>query len=144
MIRNHEIDRIYTALVHGVPESAEGVVDAPIGRDPHHRTRQTLDENGRPSRTHYRVDYELGDYSYLEIRLETGRMHQIRVHMKAIGNPVVGDKTYGVKKNIRNLNRQFLHASKLEFAHPISGEQLSISSDLPADLKRALATVVEG
>jgi 23S rRNA pseudouridine1911/1915/1917 synthase len=140
LIRKREITRIYTALVHGIPKSREGVVDAPIGRDPHHRTRQAVDEAGRPSRTHYKVDFELGDFAYLEVRLETGRMHQIRVHLAAIGHPVVGDQTYGKRASsmIKNLNRQFLHASKLEFAHPVSGEPLSITSDLPADLQRAL------
>ena len=141
MIRNREITRIYTALVHGVPKSREGVVDAPIGRDPHHRTRQAIDESGRPSRTHYRVDYEIGDFAYLEVQLETGRMHQIRVHLTAIGHAVVGDQTYGRRASsvIKHLNRQFLHASRLEFSHPVSGEPLSIMSELPKDLKRALA-----
>ncbi|MEE8046407.1 MAG: pseudouridine synthase, partial [Dehalococcoidia bacterium] len=129
-----------------VPDSREGVVDAPVGRDPHHRTRQAIDENGRPSRTHYRVDYEIGDFAYLEVRLETGRMHQIRVHLAAIGHPVVGDQSYGKRASalIKNLNRQFLHASKLEFKHPVTGEQLSVSSELPADLQRALATLKDG
>jgi 23S rRNA pseudouridine1911/1915/1917 synthase len=143
MIRNHEVERIYTALVHGVPESSEGVVDAPIGRDPHHRTRQAINENGRPSRTHYRVDYEIGDFGYLEIRLETGRMHQIRVHLEAIGHAVVGDQAYGKRasSSIKNLNRQFLHASKLKFEHPVTGEQISINSELPDDLKRVLESL---
>jgi len=141
MIRDREITRIYSALVHGVPKNSEGVVDAPIGRSPHGRTRQAVREDGRPSRTHYRVEYELGDYAYLEVRLETGRMHQIRVHMDAIGHPVIGDQTYGRRKNLPNLNRQFLHASKLEFAHPVSGEPISVSSEIPDDLKRALDTL---
>jgi 23S rRNA pseudouridine1911/1915/1917 synthase len=138
MIRNHEITRIYSALVHGIPKSQKGVVDAPIGRSPYYRKRQAIDENGRPSRTHYRVDYVFGDFAFLEIRLETGRMHQIRVHMDAIGHPVIGDQTYGRQKNLPNLNRQFLHASKLEFDHPVTGKRLSVTSELPADLTRAL------
>lgn len=141
MIHDHEITRIYSALVHGIPKSPEGVIDAPIGRSAHHRKRQAISEDGLPSRTHYRVDYELGDYAFLEIRLETGRMHQIRVHMDAIGHPVIGDQTYGKQKNLPNLNRQFLHASKLEFTHPITGNELSISSELPEDLTRALKTL---
>jgi 23S rRNA pseudouridine1911/1915/1917 synthase len=143
MIWNREITRIYTALVHGVPKPREGVVDAPIGRDPHHRTRQAVDESGRPSRTHYRVDYEIGDFAYLEVRLETGRMHQIRVHLNAIGHAVVGDQTYGKRASsaIKNLNRQFLHASRLEFEHPVSGEQLSITSELPKDLQTVLKSL---
>jgi 23S rRNA pseudouridine1911/1915/1917 synthase len=140
MIFKREITRIYTALVHGVPESREGVIDAPIGRNHHHRTKQAIDENGRPSRTHYRVDFEIGDFSFLEVRLETGRMHQIRVHLEAIGHAVVGDQAYGKRASamIKNLNRQFLHASKLEFAHPITDESMSIESPLPADLQNAL------
>jgi 23S rRNA pseudouridine1911/1915/1917 synthase len=141
MIRNREITRIYSALVHGIPKSVEGVVDAPIGRSPHHRTRQAISDSGRPSRTHYRVEYELGDFAYLEIRLETGRMHQIRVHMNAIGHPVIGDQTYGRRKNLPGLNRQFLHSSRLEFAHPITGGPITVSSEIPDDLTRALATL---
>jgi len=145
MIQNREIRRIYTALVHGVPKSREGVVDAPIGRDPHHRTRQAIDESGRPSRTHYRVDYEIGDFAYLEVRLETGRMHQIRVHLEAIGHAVVGDQTYGKRSSsaIKNLNRQFLHASRLEFNHPVTSEPLSFKSELPKDLQAVLAALAD-
>ncbi|MCH7971358.1 MAG: RluA family pseudouridine synthase [Chloroflexi bacterium] len=143
MIRNREITRIYTALVHGHPESSAGVVDAPIGRDPHHRTRQAVVEDGRPSRTHYRVVSEYEDFSLLEVRLETGRMHQIRVHLDAIGHPVAGDRTYGKrqadkKTAVGKLKRQFLHASKLEFGHPVSGKPLSIASELPEDLDEVI------
>ncbi len=143
MIRNREITRTYPALVHGHPESSAGVVDAPIGRDPHHRTRQAVVEDGRPSRTHYRVVGEYEDYSLLEVRLETGRMHQVRVHMDAIAHPLVGDQTYGKRQVAREtavgkLNRQFLHASKLEFDHPVSGEPMSITSELPEDLQEAI------
>ena len=141
MIFKREITRIYSALVHGIPKSVKGVVDAPIGRSPHSRKRQAISEDGLPSRTHYRVDYELGDFAFLEIQLETGRMHQIRVHMDAIGHPIIGDQTYGRRKNLPNLNRQFLHSSKLEFAHPITGKQLSVKSELPEDLMRALETL---
>lgn len=143
MIRAREITRIYTALVHGHPKSQRGVVDAPIGRDPYHRTRQAILDTGRTSRTHYELVINIDDFAVLEIRLETGRMHQIRVHMQAIGHPVVGDQSYGKRikaKNpiIGNLNYQFLHASKLEFKHPITGEQLSITSKLPATLQAVL------
>jgi len=143
MILNHEITRIYAALVHGHPESSAGVVDAPIGRDPHHRTRQAVVEDGRPSRTHYRVVSEYEDFSLLEVRLETGRMHQIRVHLDAIGHPVAGDRTYGKrqadkKTAVGKLKRQFLHASKLEFSHPVTGKQVSIASELPEDLQEVI------
>jgi 23S rRNA pseudouridine1911/1915/1917 synthase len=141
MIHKREIDRIYSALVHGIPKSPKGVVDAPIGRSRHSRKRQAVSESGLPSRTHYRVDYELGDFAFMEIRLETGRMHQIRVHMDAIGHPIIGDQTYGRRKNLPNLNRQFLHSSRMEFDHPVTGKRMSVSSELPDDLKRALETL---
>ncbi len=141
MIKRHEIERIYTALVHGHPESSKGTIDAPIGRDPHHRTRQAVNEDGRPALTHYEVIREIGQFSFLKIRLETGRMHQIRVHMTAIGHPVVGDQTYGKRQGIENLSRQFLHASKLIFNHPISSEKVSVTSHLPDDLRSAISLI---
>ncbi|MDA1279077.1 MAG: RluA family pseudouridine synthase [Chloroflexi bacterium] len=143
MIRERKVNRIYTALVHGIPASTKGVVDAPVGRDLHHRTRQAIVERGRESRTHYRVLEKLGVFSLLEVRLETGRMHQIRVHMQAIGHPVVGDQTYGRRTTTGGLTRQFLHASQLVFAHPVSGEQLSLISDLPDDLRNVLSGLRE-
>lgn len=139
MIKKHEIERIYTALVHGHPKSSTGTIDAPIGRDPHHRTRQAVNEGGRPALTHYEVIREIGQFSFIKVRLETGRMHQIRVHMTAIGHPIVGDQTYGKRQSIANLSRQFLHASKLTFNHPISSEKISVTSKLPDDLQSAIS-----
>ena len=139
MIKKHEIERIYTALVHGHPTSSTGTIDAPIGRDPHHRTRQAVNEGGRPALTHYEVIREIGQFSFIKVRLETGRMHQIRVHMTAIGHPIVGDQTYGKREGIANLSRQFLHASKLTFNHPISSEKISVTSKLPDDLQSAIS-----
>ena len=139
MIKKHEIERIYTALVHGHPKSSTGTIDAPIGRDPHHRTRQAVNAGGRPALTHYEVIREIGQFSFIKVRLETGRMHQIRVHMTAIGHPIVGDQTYGKRQSIANLRRQFLHASKLTFNHPISSEKISVTSKLPDDLQSAIS-----
>ena len=139
MIKKHEIERIYTALVHGHPKSSTGTIDAPIGRDPHHRTRQAVNAGGRPALTHYEVIREIGQFSFIKVRLETGRMHQIRVHMTAIGHPIVGDQTYGKRQGIGNLRRQFLHASKLTFNHPISSEKISVTSKLPDDLQSAIS-----
>ena len=139
MIKKHEIERIYTALVHGHPKSSTGTIDAPIGRDPHHRTRQAVNAGGRPALTHYEVIREIGQFSFIKVRLETGRMHQIRVHMTAIGHPIVGDQTYGKRQSIANLSRQFLHASKLIFNHPISYEKISVTSRLPDDLQSAIS-----
>ena len=139
MIKKHEIERIYTALVHGHPKSSTGTIDAPIGRDPHHRTRQAVNAGGRPALTHYEVIREIGQFSFIKVRLETGRMHQIRVHMTAIGHPIAGDQTYGKREGIANLSRQFLHASKLTFNHPISSEKISVTSKLPDDLQSAIS-----
>ena len=139
MIKKHEIERIYTALVHGHPKSSTGTIDAPIGRDPHHRTRQAVNAGGRPALTHYEVIREIGQFSFIKVRLETGRMHQIRVHMTAIGHPIVGDQTYGKRQSIANLSRQFLHASKLTFNHPISSKKISVTSKLPDDLQSAIS-----
>ena len=141
MIKKHEIERIYTALVHGHPKSSNGTIDAPIGRDPHHRTRQAVNAGGRPALTHYEVIREIGQFSFIKVRLETGRMHQIRVHMTAIGHPIVGDQTYGKRQGIANLRRQFLHASKLTFNHPISSEKISVTSKLPDDLQSAISSM---
>ena len=141
MIKKHEIERIYTALVHGHPKSSTGTIDAPIGRDPHHRTRQAVNAGGRPALTHYEVIREIGQFSFIKVRLETGRMHQIRVHMTAIGHPIVGDQTYGKRQGIANLRRQFLHASKLTFNHPISSEKISVTSKLPDDLQSAISSM---
>ncbi len=91
--------------------------------------------------THYEVILEIGQFSFLKIRLETGRMHQIRVHMTAIGHPVVGDQTYGKRQGVENLSRQFLHASKLIFNHPISSEKVSVTSQLPDDLRNAISLI---
>jgi 23S rRNA pseudouridine1911/1915/1917 synthase len=138
MMRGHEVRRTYTALVSGRISPPQGTVDAPIGRDPANRTRQAIVESGRPARTHYRLIETVKHGSLLEIELETGRMHQIRVHMAAIGFPVLGDPTYGRSQPIPGLNRQFLHASRLRFKHPVTGEEMNIESPLPPDLQQVL------
>lgn len=137
-MRSHLVTRTYTALVSGHITPPQGTVDAPIGRDPANRTRQAIVEAGRPARTHYKLVETVKHGSLLEIELETGRMHQIRVHMAAIGFPVLGDPTYGRSQPIPGLNRQFLHASRLRFKHPITGEEISVESPLPADLQAVL------
>lgn len=135
-IRTHDVTRRYTALVHGIVEPAQGIIDAPIGRDPRRPTRQRTGHTGRPARTHYEVTAQYTDTALLTVTLETGRTHQIRVHMAAIEFPVVGDPVYG--RPGFGLERQFLHASGLEFAHPVTGEQLTFESELPEDLDTAL------
>ncbi len=140
-IRTRDVTRRYTALVHGIVQPTHGIIDAPISRDLRRPTRQRTGHTGRPARTHYEVTAQYTDTALLAVTLETGRTHQIRVHMAAIEFPVVGDPVYGppslANKNF-GLGRQFLHASGLEFAHPVTGEQLAFESDLPEDLATAL------
>ncbi len=141
-IRARQIDRRYTALVRGRPHHEAGIVDAPIGRDSANPTRQSISRRGREARTRYRVLETFGAgsnlKSLLEIKLETGRMHQIRVHMQAIGHPVSDDPIYGGIESKTGLIRQFLHAHRLSFSHPISGEALQFEAPLPEDLATVL------
>jgi 23S rRNA pseudouridine1911/1915/1917 synthase len=132
------IEREYLALVEGRPPSRTGTIEAPIGRDPRVRTRMAVGGSGeRDARTHFTLERALVDTSLLRLRLDTGRTHQIRVHLQAIGHPVVGDPEYGTA-GLLGLERQFLHATRLAFEHPLSGESIEIVSPLPADLRSAL------
>jgi 23S rRNA pseudouridine1911/1915/1917 synthase len=134
-----EIEREYLALVEGRPPARTGTIEAPIGRDPRVRTRMAVGGAGqREARTHFTLERALADSSLLRLRLETGRTHQIRVHLQAIGHPVAGDPEYGTP-GLLGLERQFLHATRLAFAHPLSGEPIELTSPLPADLQGALA-----
>ncbi len=138
MLRRRRIERTYTALVRGRPRSWRGVIEASIGRDRRHPTRFSLDtDHPRDAVTHFEVAQLLERHALLEVRLETGRTHQIRVHLEAIGLPVVGDPTYGHGPEL-GLERQFLHASALSLAHPWTDEPLMFSSPLPDDLSGAL------
>jgi 23S rRNA pseudouridine1911/1915/1917 synthase len=137
IVRNRELERRYKALVRGRPRSWRGRIDAPIGRDRHDPTRQSLDtDTPREAVTHFEVERLLERHALLDVRLETGRTHQIRVHLAAIDLPVVGDPTYGVPDE--QLRRQFLHAWRLAFAHPITGEPVETESALPPELQAAL------
>jgi 23S rRNA pseudouridine1911/1915/1917 synthase len=135
------MDRGYRALVWGIPEATTGLVDAPIGRSVRRPTRMAVREGGRPARTRYEVDmpYHAAGVSLLRCRLETGRTHQIRVHLSAINHPVVGDAVYGGKRTGIALDRPFLHAASLGFEHPVTGEQQRFESELPPDLVAVLA-----
>jgi 23S rRNA pseudouridine1911/1915/1917 synthase len=133
------IEREYIALVEGRPLSRTGTIEAPIGRDPRVRTRMTVGGSGaREARTHFTLDRALEGTSLLRLRLDTGRTHQIRVHLRAIGHPVCGDPEYGTA-GLLGLERQFLHATRLAFEHPVTGERIEVISPLPADLQAALA-----
>jgi 23S rRNA pseudouridine1911/1915/1917 synthase len=138
LVRVRAVEREYLALVVGRPLSRRGTIDAPIGRDRHDRLRQSLDTNTpRGAVTHFEVEELLPRHALLRVRLETGRTHQIRVHLAAIDLPVAGDPMYGRPGEL-GLERQFLHAARLAFAHPFTGERVEVSSQLPADLAAAL------
>jgi 23S rRNA pseudouridine1911/1915/1917 synthase len=137
-VKAREVVREYTALVEGRPESRAGTIDAPLGRHRRRRTRMAVRGSGsREARTHFETLRNLPADTLVLARLETGRTHQIRVHFAAIGHPVAGDPEYGTKGR-HGLERQFLHASRLSFRHPRTGEELTFSSELPEDLSRAL------
>ena len=133
------VAKTYLVLVKGRLTPENGVIEAPIGRDPRDRKRMAVVTKGREARTEYRVIRYIGDYTLLEVRPETGRTHQIRVHLSAIGYPVVGDKVYGVKSPF--LSRQFIHASRLGFHLPSTGEYMEFKSELPPDLAQALKDI---
>jgi 23S rRNA pseudouridine1911/1915/1917 synthase len=137
-VKRREVERVYLALAGGRLASRTGTIDAPIGRAARQRHRMAVaGAASREARTHFTVLELLSDETYLEARLETGRTHQIRAHFAAIGHPLSGDPTYGGKVRY-GLERQFLHAHRLGFTHPVSGERLELSSELPADLAGAL------
>lgn len=132
-LKEHSLNRTYRAIVHGVLETEEGTIDAPIGRDERDRKRMSVNEkNGKAAVTHYKVLKRFGAHTYIECRLETGRTHQIRVHMTFIGHPLLGDEIYGTRKTPFHLEGQTLHAHKLGFMHPASGSYVEVEAPLPA------------
>ncbi len=138
LVKRRELVREYLALVVGKPRSRRGTIDAAIGRDRRDRIRHSLDtDSPRAAVTHFELEELLDGYALLRVRLETGRTHQIRVHLEAIDLPVAGDPTYG-KPGVLGLDRQFLHAARLAFTHPVTGEEVDVSSPLPSDLVSAL------
>ncbi|MEA2191789.1 MAG: rRNA synthase [Solirubrobacteraceae bacterium] len=131
--------REYLALVEGRPPARSGTIEAPIGRDRRVRTRMSTDTDApKPAITHFEIERSLEQSTLLRVRLQTGRTHQIRVHLQAIGHPVCGDPEYGTA-GLYGLRRQFLHAARLAFPHPAGGEPVDVSSPLPGDLAQALA-----
>jgi 23S rRNA pseudouridine1911/1915/1917 synthase len=138
-MRARRIEREYIALVRGRPPSRRGTIDAPIGRDRNDVGRMAVGGRAeRPAVTHFELAEPLQGASLLRLKLETGRTHQIRVHLAAIGHPVLGDPTYGVPGGQIGLRRQFLHAARLAFAHPADARRMELESELPADLAEAL------
>jgi 23S rRNA pseudouridine1911/1915/1917 synthase len=139
--RDREVDKRYAALVQGHPDPLRGTIDAPLDRHPTHDHRFAVVAAGRPSITHYDTVEAFRGASLLDVRLETGRTHQIRVHLAALGHPCVGDLTYGADPTLAarlGLHRQWLHAASLSFAHPADGRPVSFASPLPPDLQHAL------
>jgi 23S rRNA pseudouridine1911/1915/1917 synthase len=136
-LENKTVLRKYKAIVHGVIPHDYGTIDAPIGRDPKDRQSMAVVDSGKPAVTHFRVIERFDKYTLVECELETGRTHQIRVHMKYIGHPVAGDPKYGPKRTLP-IDGQALHAGVLGFAHPRTGEFLTFEAPLPEDFERLL------
>jgi 23S rRNA pseudouridine1911/1915/1917 synthase len=137
-LRERAVEREYLALVEGRPPARSGTIDAPLGRDRRVRTRISVDTDApREAVTHFEIDEALPAATLLRVALETGRTHQIRAHLQAIGHPVAGDPEYGTP-GLYGLERQFLHAARLAFPHPVTGERIEVRSPLPEDLQAAL------
>ena len=137
-IQSKSCRRIYVALVEGVIKQDSGVVDLPIGRCKTDRKKMDIDKNGRNATTHYTVLQRYKSNTLVQFELKTGRTHQIRVHTKHLGHPVVGDKTYGYKNQRFNLDGQLLHARQIVFTHPITGEEMTFFAPIPAYFQRIL------
>lgn len=140
-LKEHSVTRKYYALVHGNLSHDQGTIDAPIGRDPHDRKMYTvIEKNSKHAVTHFHVVERFGDYTLVELKLETGRTHQIRVHMKFIGHPLVGDPMYGRSKGIK-MDGQALHAAVLGFVHPSSGKYIEFRAPMPEDMEMLLQSL---
>ena len=138
MMHQDQVEKYYYAIVHGIVENDEGTIDAPLGRSGEDPVRRAVVEDGSPSVTHYRVIERLsGGFTFLRLRLETGRTHQIRVHLAHMGHPIVGDPLYG-KEEPELIGRQALHAGRIVFLHPVSGEPIDAEAPLPEDFQSLL------
>ena len=145
--KERTVDKVYHAVVQGLPDPLAGTIDAPIGRHPGHDWRFAVIEDGRPSITHYEVLEAFGKATLVEVHLETGRTHQIRVHFSALRHPCAGDLTYGADPRLAatlGLTRQWLHARQLGFDHPATGERVTVTSEYPQDLAFALEVLESG
>ncbi len=137
-LEDHTMTRKYHAIVHNIIKEDKGTVDRPIARSRKDRTMMTIDSNGRRSVTHFEVLERFDNFTYAEFSLETGRTHQIRVHMKYLGHPLLGDETYSRNKHKFNLKGQVLHAKTLGFIHPKTGKYMEFTTELPKDFKKVL------
>ena len=138
-LKEHSIRRVYHAIVHGVIEEEEGTVDAPIGRHPIERKKMSINyKNGKEAVTHYKVIQRFKNYTYIQCQLETGRTHQIRVHMASIKHPLLGDQVYGPQKNPFKLQGQTLHAKIIGITHPRTNEYIEADAPLPEYFQKLL------
>lgn len=137
-LKEHSANRIYHAIVHGVLKDDEGTIDAPIGRDNVDRKKMAINYSGKPAVTHYKVIERFKSYTYIQLKLETGRTHQIRVHMTSIGHPLMGDPVYKPCKEPIHCEGQTLHAKSIGFVSPSKGEYLEFDSELPEYFNRIL------
>lgn len=143
-LKEHSITRRYRAICHGVLKEEEGIIDKPIGRHPTDRKKMAVSEKGKRAVTHYKVLQRFAKYTYIECELETGRTHQIRVHMASIGHPLLGDEVYSNVKSPYKLEGQTLHAQVLGFRHPTTGEYIEVSAPLPDYFKHLLEILPNG
>ena len=141
MFKNRKVGKHYIALAQGVPERREGILSGPIDRDPHNMLRRIISENGKPALTGYKVFWSMNGISLVECELFTGRTHQIRVHMSALGCPLVGDTMYGARDE--GIGRVYLHSWKLEFSHPVSGEDMKFRLPVTPDFTDYIRKVRE-
>ncbi len=140
-IKNHEVKKTYRALVRGIIKENTGTIDMPIARSKNDRTKMSVDKNGKNAVTHFTVLERFRDYTYIEVTIETGRTHQIRVHMSKIGFPIVGDSVYSNGKNPFGVEGQMLHSYKLEFVHPITKKKMELTAEIPDYFKNVLKTL---
>ena len=139
--KKRQVHKVYLALVEDHPSPRQGIIDAPIGRDKRNRKRMAIVRSGRRALTAYRVVQTFKEYSLVEVEPETGRTHQIRVHMAWLGCPVVGDSVYGYRRQQLLQGRHFLHAQQLDFTHPVTEERMSLTAPLPQELEDVLRRV---
>ncbi|KZZ85108.1 RluA family pseudouridine synthase [Bacillus sp. SJS] len=133
-LQEHFISRTYVAAVQGVPRPKKGTISQPIGKDRHHPSKRRVSTGGQPAVTHYEMVQSSSSGAVLKVQLETGRTHQIRVHLSYIGNPIIGDRLYGDPSHL--IERQALHAAHIRFHHPITNEKIDLTAPFPADMKR--------
>lgn len=143
-LKEHSVNRTYHAICHGVLKAEEGIIDRPVGRHPVDRKKMAINEkNGKQAVTHYRVLKRFKEYTYVECALETGRTHQIRVHMASIGHPLLGDDVYSARKCPFHLQGQTLHAKILGFRHPVTGEYIETDAPLPEYFRHLLEILMQ-